>query len=114
VCAEKGCLGEACDEVMCCEPEAKRWKRVTLIVLAMVLAVFSILYSLVEGSVSVAFGASSAASLTLLEFGTDSLIEVAAGVVVLVKCVFFLKKKKKTPTTNPHFIHPNLFTLRTI
>ena len=103
MCAEKGCTDEACDEVMCCEPEAKRWKRVTLIGLAMLLAVFSILYSLFEGSVSVAFGASSADSLTLIEFGTDSLIEVAAGVVVLVKCVFLFWKS--TPT-NP--IHPNL------
>jgi len=85
ICAEKACVGEVCDEVMCCEPETKRWKRITLIVIAMALAVFSILYSLVEGSASIAFGASTAASLTLLEFGTDSLIEVAAGVVVLVK-----------------------------
>jgi len=58
VCAEKGCLREACDKVMCC----KHWKRVMLVVLMMALAVFSILYSLVKGSISMAFGASSAGS----------------------------------------------------
>jgi len=62
--------------------DTKRW-RATLIVLAMSLAAFSIVYCLIESGVSIAFGASTADSRTLLEFGSDSLIEDGRRIVLM-------------------------------
>jgi len=49
----------------------------------MSLAAFSIVYCLIESGVSIAFGASTADSRTLLEFGSDSLIEDGRRIVLM-------------------------------
>ena len=49
---------------------------------AIALSWFTIVYNLVEGAVSIAFGVSDD-SVSLMGFGLDSLVEVASGAVVL-------------------------------
>lgn len=49
---------------------------------AVILAWITIIYNVIEGIVSVAFGASES-SISLAGFGLDSFIEVASGIVVL-------------------------------
>lgn len=69
--------------------EQKYWR------LALWLAVFTIAYNLVEGIVSVAFGAQDEA-LTLLGFGVDSFIEVLSGLGIFA----MVRRIRKNPHTD--------------
>src|SRR5574341_1108632 len=56
---------------------------------ALWLAIFTILYNLLEGLVSVYFGAQDEA-LTLFGFGVDSFIEVMSGIGILATAIYNL------------------------
>jgi len=60
--------------------------------LAFRLAIFTIIYNIIEGIVSIAFGISDE-SLTLFGFGADSLIEVISGVGILQMVTRTVKNK---------------------
>ena len=55
-----------------------------LISVAVKLSVFTIIYNLIEGAVSVYFGIEKD-SISLLGFGLDSFVEVASAIIVLIK-----------------------------
>jgi divalent metal cation (Fe/Co/Zn/Cd) transporter len=60
--------------------------------LALRLAIFTIIYNIIEGVVSIAFGISDE-SLTLFGFGSDSLIEVISGVGIAQMVIRTIAKK---------------------
>jgi divalent metal cation (Fe/Co/Zn/Cd) transporter len=62
--------------------------------LALRLAIFTIIYNIIEGIVSISFGISDE-SLTLFGFGADSLIEVISGVGILQMVTRTVKKNSE-------------------
>ena len=71
---------------------------------AMLLALFTILYNLAEGAVSVYFGAENE-SLTLFGFGVDSFIEVMSGAGILA---MVLRIRRNPGTERSKFEHSAL------
>lgn len=67
----------------------------SLIKTARSLAIFTIIYNVIEGMVSIYYGIDDD-SISLLGFGLDSFIEVASAVIVLIKL------NKTNPDTNLH------------
>ncbi|KAL6042116.1 Transmembrane protein 163 [Balamuthia mandrillaris] len=67
------------EEELCSRPQqkSKKWLRI-----AIVLAIFTITYNLLEAGVSITLGALGG-SLSLLGFGSDSLVEVSSAILVL-------------------------------
>jgi len=65
---------------------------------AMWLAIFTIVYNVAEGIISISFGISDE-TLSLLGFGTDSFVEVISGIGIL-HMVFRMKKSESDSSDN--------------
>jgi len=74
---EDGCCTEKGEENSKKNPQLQQWNRI-----AIFLGVFTVLFNMGEGIVSVLFGDDSG-SISLLGFGIDSIIEVISGSLVL-------------------------------
>jgi len=79
-CSEKGCLDDECLDGLCCRRVARNRK--ILLYMAMLFAAFTVAYSVAESATSIYFGVASG-SLSLLEFGADSMVEIIAGFMVM-------------------------------